>query len=146
MPTSLIPGRRVVAAALIVLAAGLTGCGPSKYPVRGAVALDDGTPVTRGLVVFERVDGGPPIAARGNIGPDGRYELSTDRPGDGVPPGRYKVLVNPMDNSDLPDELKDIPFDTRYLSFHTSGLECEVKGGETDYPIKLAKRAKKGRR
>src|SRR4051794_16859113 len=96
------PGRRAVAA--LAFALGLSGCAAGKYPVTGTVALDDGTPVTRGLVVFERVDGGPALTARGDVGPDGRYTLSTDKRGDGVPAGRYKVLVNPLDLSDVPDE------------------------------------------
>jgi hypothetical protein len=115
------------------------------HPVRGAVTLEDGTPVTRGLVIFERVDGGPPLTARGDIQPDGRYELSTEAPGDGVAAGRYRVSINPLDTSDVPDEQKTLPFDVKYLSQKTSGLEFEVKPGATDYPIRLAPPAPKGR-
>jgi hypothetical protein len=138
----------VRATSRVLLALGLAaaaGCGGGKHPVRGTVTLDDGSPLTRGLVVFERSDGGPPITARGEIGPDGRYELSTDKPGDGVPAGRYKVLINPLDLSDVPDEQKNLPFDTKYMKFATSGLECEVKAGGTDFPIKLTPPPKKGR-
>jgi hypothetical protein len=132
---------------LLPLAAALAaaGCGAGKHPVRGTVALDDGTPVTKGLVVFER-DGGPPVTARGEIKADGRYELGTDAPGDGVPPGRYKVLINSMDLSDVPDERKNLPYDVRYLKFATSGLEFEVRDGANDYPIKLSRPAKRGGR
>src|SRR5262249_10644587 len=88
-PGLLIPRRQTVMRpfrfiAVAVLLSGLAGCG-GKYPVRGTVTYDDGTPVTKGLVIFERVGGGPPVTARGEIQPDGRYELSTDKPGDGVP-------------------------------------------------------------
>ena len=93
-------------------------------------------------VICERFDGGPPITAQGAIKPDGTYQLGTARPGDGLPPGRYKVLINPMDLSDLPDEKKDIPFDARYLNFQSSGLELEVKG-DTEYPIRLTKPARR---
>lgn len=123
----------------VVLLVGLAGCGGGKHPVRGTVSLDDGTPLTRGLVVFERVDGGPPITARGEVGADGRYELSTDKPGDGVPPGKYKVLINPLDLSDVPDEQKQLPFDVKYMKFETSELEFEVPAGGTDFPIKLTR-------
>ena len=92
---------------VVGLALFVAGCGAAKYPVRGTVALDDGTPVTKGLVVFERADGGPPLTARGEITPDGRYELSTDKPGDGVPPGRYKVLINSMDLSEVPGRAEE---------------------------------------
>ena len=91
------------------------------------------------------MDGGPPITARGNVGPDGRFTISTEKPGDGVPAGRYKVLVNPLDLSDVPDELKDLPFDIKYVKFDTSGLECTVPSGDNEFPIRL-ERSKKHRR
>jgi hypothetical protein len=128
---------------LALLALGLAGCGGGLYPVRGTVTLDDGTPVTRGLVVFERVEGGQPITARGEIHPDGRYELSTNKPGDGVPPGKYRVLVNPLELSDVPDEQKHLPFDVKYLKFETSGLEYEVRAGLNEYPIVVTRPKKK---
>ncbi len=138
--------RRVVpAAALVVFALGLTGCGSRLYPVRGTVTLDDGTPLTKGLVVFERVDGGPAVTARGEVRPDGTYELSTSKPGDGVPAGRYKALVNPLELSDVPDEQKKLPFDVKYTKLATSGLEFEVKPGDNQFDIKLD-RPHRGRR
>jgi hypothetical protein len=133
--------RRVLVAAAFITLTAAFGCGGGKYPVRGTVALDDGTPVTKGLIVFERSDGGPPLTARGEIRPNGSFELSTDKPGDGVPAGRYKVLINSMDLSDIPDEQKKLPYDVKYLKFETSGLECEVKSGATEYPIKLSRPA-----
>ncbi len=139
-------GRRLpIPAALALAALGLSGCGGGLYPVRGTVTLDDGTPVTKGLVVFERVDGGPAVTARGQIQPDGSYELSTNKPGDGVPPGRYKAVLNSMDLSDVPDEQKVLPYDAKYLSLKKSDLEFEVKAGPNDIPIRLD-RPKKARR
>jgi hypothetical protein len=146
MPTTFRPGRQVfTAVALAVLAFGPAGCGGGLYPVTGTVTLNDGTPVTKGLVIFERVAGGEPLSARGQIRADGTYELSTHKPGDGVPPGRYKVVLNSMDLSDVPDEQKDLPYDTRYLSLKSSDLEFEVKAGSNEIPIRLAK-SKKPRR
>jgi hypothetical protein len=130
------------AAAGVLFAA--SGCGPQMYPVRGTVTLEDGTPLAKGLIIFERVEGGPPLTARGDIGPDGRYELSTEKPGDGVPAGRYRVSINPLDTSDVPDEQKVLPFDAKYLNMKTSGLECEVKAGVIEYPIRLSPPAGKG--
>jgi hypothetical protein len=125
----------------VSLTLSVVGCGSGKYPVRGTVTLEDGTPLSKGLVIFERVEGGPPVTARGDIKPDGRYELSTERPGDGALPGRYKVAINPLDPSDVPDERKVLPFDVKYLSHRTSGLTCEVKPGVNEHPIKLSRRA-----
>jgi hypothetical protein len=95
------------------------------------------------MVVFERTDGGPAVTARGEIQSDGRYELSTDKPSDGVPPGKYRVLINSMDLSEVPDEKKNLPFDIKYLKFETSGLQYEVKSGANDYAIKLDRPKKK---
>jgi len=130
--------RRLLGVLAAGIALGLTGCGDRLYPVRGTVALEDGTPVTRGVIICERFDGGPAVSAQGEIKPDGTFRLGTTKPGDGLPPGRYKVLINPMDLSDLPDDKKDIPFDAKYLNFKTSGLELDVKG-DTDFPIRLAR-------
>jgi hypothetical protein len=143
MPVLVRARRAAFPAVLVVLALGPGGCGGGLYPVRGTVTLDDGTPLARGLVVFERVDGGPAVTARGEVRAGGAYELSTSKPGDGVPPGRYRVLVNPLDLSDVPDEQKNLPFDVRYTRFETSGLEFEVKAGSNECPLKLDRPKKK---
>lgn len=137
------PARPALVAVLALLALPLAGCGPRFYTVRGTVTLDDGTPLDKGLLVFERVEGGPPVTARGNIGPGGRFELSTEKPGDGVPAGKYRVLVNPLDLSDVPDEQKKLPFDNKYTKFETSGLAYEVPGPAAEYDIKLDRPKKK---
>ena len=132
-------GCRLLPAAALALLPILAGCGTRHYPVRGTVTLEDGTPVTRGLVVMECAEGATPVMARGEIKPDGSFQLSTSRPGDGVPPGKYRVLINPMDLSDVPDEQKKLLFDIKYLKFETSGLECVVKAEPNEFPIKVTK-------
>lgn len=128
--------RRAVPALLFLLS--LPGCGARLYPVQGTVTVD-GQPLTKGMVVFERAEGGEPITARGEVRPDGSYRLSTHKPGDGVPPGVYRALVNPLDMSDVPDEQKDLPFDQKYTKFQTSELRFEVKPGPNDIRIALTK-------
>ena len=115
----------------------LAGCGSRMSPVRGIVTLDDGTLLTKGLVIFEAQIDGKPVMARGEIKPDGSYQLGTAKTGDGAWPGKYRVLINPMDLSDLPDEQKNIPFDYKYMRYETSGLEFEVKPGANEFLIKL---------
>jgi hypothetical protein len=117
----------------------LAGCGPRQYPVQGKVTLEDGAPLTKGMVVFESTDGAR--MARGMIQSDGSYELSTARPGDGLRPGRYRVLVSALDMADVPDEQKALPFDVKYTRFQTSGLEAEVKATTNDIPIQLTRKA-----
>src|SRR5262245_25965830 len=127
--------RRLGLLVLLGALPALTGCGPRQYPVQGKVTLEDGSPLTRGMVVFEGTDGAH--MARGMIQPDGSYELSTARPGDGARPGRYRVLVSALDMADVPDEQKALPFDVKYTRFQTSGLEAEVKARSNDIPIQL---------
>jgi hypothetical protein len=79
----------------LLLLLGAVGCGGGLYPVRGKVTYKDGTPLTKGLVVFESSTRTPPITARGDIRADGSYELSTFKPADGAPAGKYRVLVSP---------------------------------------------------
>jgi hypothetical protein len=124
---------------------GIAGCGGKLYPVHGTVTLEDGTPLKKGMVIFEGTIEGKTVMARGALQADGSYQLSTNKPEDGVPPGRYRVLINPMDLSEVPDEKKNLPFDIKYLKFDTSGLEYEVKAGANEIPIQLT-RSKKGRR
>jgi hypothetical protein len=79
----------------------LPGCGQSDrmpsvstYPVKGKVLLADGKPLTRGRIVFHRQED-PPILASGEIKTDGSFELSTLKPGDGAPAGKYGVQIDP---------------------------------------------------
>src|SRR5947208_6474009 len=134
--------RRAVVAAAVLLA-GAAGCdsNPRTYPVHGKVMLEDGRLVTRGVVLFEGASGGALVAARGTITPNGTYEMSTYKPGDGVPPGKYRVQINPIDLSDTPDEQKNLPFDVKYTKFDTSGLVYEVKAGPNAFDIKLGEAA-----
>jgi hypothetical protein len=127
---------RVVAVAWLLLA--VVGCGPRLHPVRGKVTYADGKPVTEGMVVFESKGEENPVTARGEIQPDGSYELGTYKPGDGARAGTYRVLVAPKSDPNAVDRpSKRLPFDARYMNFKTSGLECEVTGGTTEYPIQV---------
>jgi hypothetical protein len=133
--------RPACRAAALLLVLGVLGCGGRPYPVRGTVTLEDGTPVTAGMVSFETKDAEKPVTARGEIKPDGSYELSTYKAGDGALPGVYRVAVTPPAQSpDLP--VTKPPYDARYTSFATSGLEFEVKPTSNEHPIKLAPRRK----
>lgn len=134
--------ERLAPCMALALAFSLTGCGNRLYPVQGKVTLDDGTPLTKGLVVFEGGGGEKPVSARGEIQPDGSFQLSTNRPGDGVPPGSYRALINPMDLSDIPDEQKKLPFDIKYMRLDTSELSFEVKAETNNLQIKLARPGK----
>ncbi|MCI0455903.1 MAG: hypothetical protein L0Z62_02845 [Gemmataceae bacterium] len=133
--------RRALPVAALLLSA-IAGCGSGLHPVRGKVTLDDGKPLTKGLVIFEGKQGEKTVMARGVIQTDGSYRLSTHTPGDGAPPGKYRVLIAPMEDVDAPDNERRLAFDSRYTDFNTSGLEFEVQAGDNDIPIRLARAGK----
>jgi hypothetical protein len=122
---------------MIWILCGATGCGSRKYPVRGTVKFEDGTPVAEGMVIFENKEG-TPLTARGQIGPDGRFELATHARGDGVPPGLYRALVAPkVDPNAVDNPPASPPFDLSIAEFATSGLEFEVKPGRNEFAIQV---------
>jgi hypothetical protein len=113
-------------------------------PVKGKVLLD-GEPLKFGSVTLQPTRGQP---ARGDIGPDGEFTLSTYSPGDGAPIGRHTVKVTCYTSQD-PAAKKDaaagaagmlgeslIP--DRYTRFDSSGLEISIlAGSSTPYVIEL---------
>jgi hypothetical protein len=128
---------RSAAALLVVLA--VAGCGPRLAPVHGKAMLANGRPAAGSQVVFEGEVDGKPVTARGDVRDDGSFEMSTYAPGDGVPPGKYRVQVNPppMVSAEAPVAL---PFSSKYVNFQTSGLTFEVKPGQSnELNLKLEK-------
>ncbi|MCS7271466.1 MAG: hypothetical protein NZ703_10300 [Gemmataceae bacterium] len=65
---------------------------PQTVPVSGTV-LVKGKPLAGVRITFHPVTeaAATPFTPAGLTGPDGRFTLSTARPGDGAPPGEYKV-------------------------------------------------------
>lgn len=82
--------RTIVLAVCAVMLACQSGCGPKLHKARGIVKVD-GKPIDQGTVGFYPVVPGRPSMAE--IQPDGTFELSYLKPGDGLPPGEYKVTI-----------------------------------------------------
>jgi len=127
--------RSMVVAMTGLLLAGGAGCGSPKYEVTGIVVYDDGTPYSGGGVVAMETDiDGRRVMARGAIGPDGRFLLSSQRPEDGAFAGTYRVRV-------LPPVVIDGPapkgLDPRFQSFETSGLSFDVGPGKNEFTLSL---------
>ena len=104
----------------------LFGCsaGPRIYPVEGMVTYEDGTPATelaRGTVSLESV--ADKSNAAGDIRPDGTFRIRSPLGKDGVPAGKYRVLVLPPEGFDR----NHPPIDHRYFRYDTSGLEITVE-------------------
>lgn len=108
----------------------LVGCAGSGFsPVHGKLVYPDDSPVTdmkNAQVVFEGVGAnGKGYSAAGTIDADGKFTLTSERPGDGAVPGKNKVLIAPY----IPDPERPPPkiLDPKFEKFETSGLEADVK-------------------
>lgn len=74
----------------------ITGCGSGQrsiYRAGGKVTFANGAPLTHGWVSFRQVEGEPKMTARGEIQPDGSFQLTTYDAGDGAILGRHQALV-----------------------------------------------------
>ena len=111
----------------------LCGCGGGAA-VKGTVKFDDGTPLTQGTVKFI----GDATQAIGPIKSDGTYRLGETKAGDGVTPGRYKVVVDATTGGGSDGKPLTHLVDPKFAEASTSDLACEVKGGMT-YDITVTK-------
>ena len=127
----------------------MTGCGDPK--VTGKVTFPDGTPLTKGQVMFQK-DG---LIGSGDITEKGTYTAGKLKDGDGLPPGKYQVFITGAStfegtetNADQqvliggrPTFKTPRPIDLiayKYMAPNTSGLTMEVKGN-TKYDITVEK-------
>ena len=123
----------------VILLGFTVGCGGSLAHVHGKVTLPNGQPAAGSQVVFEGGPDGQKVTARGDVIGDGTFSLGTTQPGDGVPPGKYRAIVNPppMVNAEGPNI---VPFNAKFSNFQTSGLEYEVKKGvKNEFTIQVTK-------
>ncbi|MDO5553706.1 MAG: hypothetical protein Q4G68_08080 [Planctomycetia bacterium] len=115
----------------------LSGCSNGKIPFGGKVTFDDGEVVTSGQVSFTT----DTYMASGIISPDGTYKLSSTGTNDGLPPGKYKVVVSGVQKTvgnDLASEKVISLIDKSYENAESTPLECEVsKSGERNFDISL---------
>ena len=99
MPSSI--AVRFCSSATVVISAicPLAGCGGGQaefIPIRGEV-MYNGQPMTEGTVHYTPRDSGVGQQASGGIGPDGKFEMTTRKRGDGVKPGEYLISVYAME-------------------------------------------------
>ena len=128
-----------------VLALLAVGCASGRYPVSGRVTYEDGTPVEEGTVIGEATVDGKAVGVQGGIGKDGSFSWGSDRPGDGAPPGTYKVLVMPRALGDAEmSEGKQPAVAGKYTKFESSGLTFEVKPEKNVFNITVSRPKSKG--
>lgn len=117
-------------AALLCCAVGCGGGGLSTYPAGGTLKSQQGASFQGCTIVFRSVGGPKSFTARGDVGADGTFRMSTLESGDGAVEGEHKVyLIGPgipagADRDETP--LPRLPFHEKYLDSATSGLQVTV--------------------
>ncbi len=112
------------------------------HPVTGKVTFRDGSPLTNGHVTFfELADANASanlelMISKGDVGADGSYVMGSYHENDGVPIGRYKVVVTPGRPPD-PDNPPPNwpPFSARFSRYYETPLEYTVTEGGNSYAI-----------
>lgn len=131
-----------VAALCLVVAVGCGDDGPRLQRAGGVVTLD-GAPLPEVNVQFQPSEG---KISMGTTDAEGKFQLSTNSPGDGVMPGKYRAAVT---SNEPPPPMPGTPeaaaagrpklrFPPHYRSVDTSGLEYEVTAdGDNNFAVEL---------
>jgi len=127
------------ALAAMAAAALAAGCSkPAEYvPVEGRVFYKDRELIS-GVIMFQPISGPP---ARGDIGPDGKFRLTTPGRGDGAHVGPNKVRISSReapagDKTEIALGRSITPL--RYADFESSGLVADVKAaGNGSFEFRL---------
>ncbi len=127
---------RLVGAA-VLLAGLVSGCGQRQiYPVSGQVVDAEGNPITQmkgGAVEFQAVDAR--ASANSSLDEQGRFRLTTEKPGDGAHLGKHRVAI--MRPYFGPERPAPHVIDPRYESFETSGLEVTVEPKNNEIVLRV---------
>ncbi|MDR3232919.1 MAG: hypothetical protein LBT46_04530 [Planctomycetaceae bacterium] len=131
--------KHLITITLLFFATITAGCG-SGVRVGGKITLEDGTPLDKGAVVF---DNGK-LNFRGQVMPDGSYQLGVTRDAQKIPAGNYKVwIANTLETENYGREYS-IYFNTiagEYMGLDTSPLSAAVLPGGSqvfDFTLKPA--------
>ena len=123
-----------------VLSLALVGCAQSNtIKVTGTVTLD-GKPVDQAEVTFQPAEG---RIATGVTDSQGRFELSTNSPGDGAVPGDHKVTISQYYSAGNPPPMmpgSQIPsrFPQKYGDPSQSPFTAKVlRGGKNDFQFDM---------
>jgi hypothetical protein len=117
----------------------VAGCGGDSFTaVKGTVTYD-GKPLTNGFVTI--LPDGEGENASGQIGSDGRFTLTTSKPGDGVKPGKYKVrIASYQSEAKMNDPTTGKPaIPEKYFDAAKSGLTVTIAGKSQTLDLNLPK-------
>lgn len=124
-------GWRVVGRGILALlmGVGLWGCGGKPGPVLvqlSGTILFEGQPIPPGTLTFVPKEGKGPTAT-GTVADAGRFTVSTHSPGDGIPPGVYRIRVESWETPPTmggPPAKSAVP--ERYTNLNTTDLTLDV--------------------
>jgi hypothetical protein len=119
---------------ILLCTASCAGGRKPVVPVRGKV-LFHGQPAAGASIVFHPADKQDPRPAYpgAEVGPDGSFQLTTYRPNDGAPVGKYVVTVIWL-KVDQGKVRQYSPLPGRYSNPATSGLEATITQGSNELP------------
>lgn len=127
--------KRVFALGFVMAASVVAmGCGdgrPQRLPVSGIVKID-GVPVTKGFITFVPDNG---RSASGDIDSQGRFTLSSYKPGDGVIQGTHNVEIIAREAVTETTARWHAP--KKYTDHKTSGITVEIDEPTSDVEINL---------
>jgi len=127
--------RRIAAFTVVALA--LVGCGHKSdlLQVTGTVKNANGPPLAfeAGSVIFQAAEGN--VHANGSVQPDGSFTMMTKKPGDGMKPGHYKVVIQLWKS--YRDLVSAVP--KRYTAAATTPLEATVDAEHTHFDFTIEK-------
>lgn len=117
----------------------LLGCSKLK-PMSGTVTFEDGTPLAQGTVVFQSTG----FQARGTLNAQGKYVIGSDKPGNGLPPGKYEVgIVGAFDQTQTKgggESFQPKPLiKEKYSDPSMSGITVQVDGNTKTFDFKVEK-------
>jgi len=133
--------------AVVMMAGCGSGGGKNTHTVKGKVTFSDGSPLTKGIVVFASPGG----VAQGEIQSDGSYSLGSYGSSDGAPAGDYVVYLSgpifgppedagssepaeegaEMYTEGMEDQFGEALVHRKFSEPNTSGLSCNVSGATT---------------
>jgi hypothetical protein len=137
-------GTRALLVGTLLSLCTLTGCGNNgrlnTYPVEGKLFVA-GMPAGNANVYFYPLDPGQQRVPVAITAPDGSFRLTTLRPGDGAPPGRYDVTVIWPDYAIPRDECADPLHDRLKLQCadrNKTKLHAVVRPGKNEVVLRVA--------
>ena len=114
------------------------GCGSGKVQLSGTVTYSDtGEPLEAGTVAFQTEK----FFARGTLGTDGKYVVSSISANDGMLPGKYRVYISGA-HRQIGETAEGTPImepliEAKYELPETSGMTLEVDKNTKTFDIQV---------